>query len=136
MQARFRIFRDLSHGEMAGSETMAMVSTIEEVPKEEVTQSFVLGTKIQWLIAKKDGAQNFAMRRFTLAPGGTVGLHTHPWEHEVYILAGQGEVLGEQENLPVGPGSFAFVPGDERHGFQNTSTSEDLIFLCMIPITN
>ena len=45
---------------------------------------------IRWLISKEDGAENFAMRMFELEPGGHTPLHTHPQEHEVFVLEGQG----------------------------------------------
>jgi len=112
---------------------MALVKTIHDVTLEEVKQAFVKQTKIQWLVGKKDGAPNFAMRRFVVAPGGVIGLHTHPWEHEVYIVSGNGEVLGEEENKAVAKDSVVYVPKDERHGFRNSSQTEEFVFLCMIP---
>ncbi|MFH1179934.1 MAG: cupin, partial [Candidatus Bathyarchaeota archaeon] len=46
--------------------------------------------KIRWLINEKNGALNFAMRRFEVEPGGYTPYHTHDWEHEVYVLEGEG----------------------------------------------
>jgi quercetin dioxygenase-like cupin family protein len=112
---------------------MAIVKKQEEVAQQLVKMDFVKGVKIQWLVDKNVGAKNFAMRRFVIAPGGEVGLHNHPYEHEVYVLAGQGEVLSEHGNKAVEANSFAYVPPDERHGFKNTSLSEAFVFLCMIP---
>ena len=114
---------------------MALVKTIDDVTQEVVKQDFVKNTKIQWLVAKKDGAPNFAMRRFVVAPGGIIDLHGHPWEHEVYIISGKGEVLGEDENKAVGKDSVVYVPPNEKHGFKNSSPTEDFTFLCMIPHT-
>jgi len=113
--------------------TMAMVKKISEIVQEEVREDFVKGTKIQWLVTKKDGAPTFAMRRFVVAPGGEINLHQHPWEHEVYIISGKGVVLGEKEDIPVEKDSFAYVPPNEKHGFKNTSKTENFVFLCMIP---
>ena len=34
------------------------------------------------VVGKADGADNFCMRIFELAPGGYTPRHAHPWEHE------------------------------------------------------
>jgi len=44
--------------------------------------------RVRWLITKEIGAKNFAMRLFEMEPGGYSPLHSHPWEHEVFILEG------------------------------------------------
>ena len=112
---------------------MAYVSSIEETRQEDVKMDGVFDTKIQWLIDEKAGAGNFAMRRFVLKPGGIINIHTHDWEHEVYILSGDGEVLSQTGNKPVRPGSVAYVPPNEPHGFRNKGLDE-FVFLCMIPL--
>ncbi len=50
------------------------------------------GVEMRPLITERDGAPHFAMRLFTLDPGGHTPYHSHEWEHEVYILAGSGAV--------------------------------------------
>jgi len=92
----------------------------------------VIHTSIQWLYSKVEGAPNFSMRRFTIAPGGRIGLHGHHWEHEIYFLSGRGIAFNDRERTEVGPGDVIFLPGNEPHGYENTG-SEDLVFLCMIP---
>ena len=84
--------------------------------------------KVQWLITKAMGAKNFAMRLFTMEPGGYSPLHTHPWEHEVFILEGEGVLFdGEKATDDV-----VFIPGEERHQFRNTGRKQ-VKFLCLIP---
>jgi len=90
------------------------------------------GVKVRWLITEETGAPNFAMRQFTVEPGGHTPRHTHSWEHEAYILAGKGVVLGEDGEEQVNPGDVVFVPQDEEHQFRNTG-DEELKFLCLIP---
>jgi quercetin dioxygenase-like cupin family protein len=41
------------------------------------------------VIGKQDGAQNFSMRVFEIAPGGHTPKHAHPWEHEMFIMRGK-----------------------------------------------
>jgi quercetin dioxygenase-like cupin family protein len=91
-------------------------------------------TKIRWLITKEMGAQNFAMRLFEMEAGGHSPLHTHPWEHEVFILEGEGQLFDGTQATPFGVGDAVFVPANERHQFKNTG-QKLLRFLCLIPYT-
>ena len=50
--------------------------------------------KVKWLITKETGAKNFAMRLFEMDAGGQSPLHSHNWEHEIFILEGKGLVIG------------------------------------------
>ena len=105
----------------------------EDVPPTAVTTEGARGTSIRWLIAKEDGAPTFAMRLFELTPGGSTPLHTHAWEHEVFILNGEGTVWRNGEDVPFRAGTAIFVPPEEKHCFKNTG-SESLRFLCLVPI--
>ncbi|MBN2592675.1 MAG: cupin domain-containing protein [Sedimentisphaerales bacterium] len=88
---------------------------------------------IRWLISKEDGAQNFAMRMFELQPGGHTPLHTHPEEHEVFVLEGEGTFIFEGQEHPLGSEYVVFVPPNREHRFMNTGDSV-LRMLCIIPI--
>jgi quercetin dioxygenase-like cupin family protein len=88
---------------------------------------------IRWLISKDDGAENFAMRMFELAPGGHTPLHTHPQEHEVFVLEGEGTFIFEGQEHQFGAEYVIFVPPNEKHQFKNTGNSL-LRMLCIIPI--
>jgi len=84
------------------------------------------------LIGKKEGAENFAMRLFTVGQGGSSASHSHPWEHEVYILTGKGKVRSGSGETPFTAGDFVFVPSGENHQFLNTGSST-LEFICIVP---
>lgn len=90
------------------------------------------GLMIRWLITKEMGAENFAMRYFEMAPGGFSPLHKHPWEHEVFILDGEGIVTDGKEDRRFRQGDAVFIPPNEEHQFKNTSSST-VKLLCMIP---
>ena len=90
------------------------------------------GVTIRWLIAKEDGAPNFAMRLFEIEPGGHTPLHTHSTEHEVFILDGEGAVWKEGEEVLFGPGTAIFVLPGEKHCFKNRG-EDTLRFICMVP---
>lgn len=109
-----------------------MVRNADEVASNAVTMEGVRGTGMQWLLSKKEGAPNFAMRRFTMAPGGSIPLHDHPWEHEIYILKGSGVAYYPEGKVPIKAGDAIYIPGGEPHGYDNTGRV-DLVFLCMVP---
>lgn len=108
------------------------IKNIETVPLETVTMEGVEQTKIQWLFGPDDEVPTFAMRRFVMEPGGSIPLHGHPWEHEIFILRGEAEVFTDSEKRTVGPGDALFVPPDEPHGYRNIG-EVDLEFLCIVP---
>ncbi|MEM2952812.1 MAG: cupin domain-containing protein [Candidatus Bathyarchaeia archaeon] len=88
--------------------------------------------KVRWLITKDMGAENFAMRLFEIEPGGYSPFHSHPWEHEVFILEGEGVVVGVDEERRFKPGDAIFVPPNEKHQFKNNG-NRTLKFLCLVP---
>jgi len=83
-------------------------------------------------IGKDDGAGNFCMRVFTVAPDGFTPKHSHEWEHEVFIHSGKGKVLRKGDWQDITSGTALFIPGGEEHQFKNTGDG-DLIFICLIP---
>jgi len=103
-----------------------------EVKLEEPAEQGVKDVKVRWLISKKDGAENFAMRLFEIKPGGYTPLHQHDWEHEVFILEGNGVIKNKTNEEAFGEGDVLFVPSMEWHQFVNTD-KETLKFLCLIP---
>jgi len=90
------------------------------------------GVTMRVLIGPDDGAPTFVMRMFEIAPGGQTPMHAHGWEHEVFVLDGEGEVASPEQRLPVRARMAVFVPAGETHHFVNTG-AERLRFLCLIP---
>ncbi|MBN1687144.1 MAG: cupin domain-containing protein [Spirochaetales bacterium] len=84
------------------------------------------------VINADDGAPNFCMRVFELEPGASTPFHTHPWEHEVYLLGGTGVAVSEKGETPISRDSVIFVPVDEKHCFKNTG-KDTMRFICVIP---
>ena len=68
-----------------------IITHAKDVKAEDVGEG-AKGVKIRWLIGEQDGAPNFAMRHFEVAPGGHTPHHSHDWEHEVFVLSGRGKV--------------------------------------------
>jgi quercetin dioxygenase-like cupin family protein len=103
----------------------------QEVKAQDVEEG-AARVKIRWLVTKDVGAENSAMRLFEVESGGYTPLHTHPWEHEAFILEGQGLVVGGAEERVFRKGDVVFIPSNEVHQFKNTSENA-VKFLCMIP---
>jgi quercetin dioxygenase-like cupin family protein len=102
------------------------------VEQQTVLMKGARGCTVRWLISDCDGARNFAMRQFELAPGGHTPRHSHPYEHEVYILEGEGIVVEGDREHAIKPGDVVFVCPDEVHQFRNPS-AQPLRFLCLVP---
>jgi quercetin dioxygenase-like cupin family protein len=90
------------------------------------------GVKVRWLITEEMGAKNFAMRLFEVDPGGFSPFHSHRWEHEVFILEGEGIVVGGGKERKFGVGDVIFISPNEKHQFKNTS-KKTVKFLCLVP---
>ena len=102
------------------------------ISKKPVEMEGAKDVGIRWLISHEDGAENFAMRMFELKPGGHTPLHTHPQEHEVFVLEGEGTFVFEGQEYPLGTEYVVFVPPNREHRFMNTGDSV-LRMLCIIP---
>lgn len=108
------------------------VNHFESVTQAPVTMEGSSGCQVRWLVDEQNGAPNFAMRQFEVAPGGYTPKHSHPYEHEVFVLEGQGVVLEGEVEHPLKPGDFVLVTPDEVHQFRNTGATP-LKFLCLVP---
>ena len=93
------------------------VKDYRELPVES---SGVDGLTVRWAINATQGANNFAMRIFELEAGKTSPLHQHDTEHEIFVLAGQGEVETLENLTPISEGSVIFISPKEGHQFRNT----------------
>jgi len=108
------------------------VARSSDIERTEVKMEGAAGVAIRWLIGEKDGAPNFAMRMFEVQPGGHTPLHTHPHEHEVFIVEGTGTFVCDGGEYPFEAEHVIFVPGGREHCFKNTGDGL-MRFLCIIP---
>ncbi len=99
-----------------------------EVPPEQVNP----GITIRWAIGKPEGAPHFALRVIEFEPGATFARHQHPYEHEIFVLEGDGIAEGPDGAAEMRPGAVLYIPADEPHGYRNTGPGV-LRFICVIP---
>ncbi|MEW6217191.1 MAG: cupin domain-containing protein [Candidatus Bipolaricaulota bacterium] len=113
---------------------MVIVREMTEVQSTDMSNGAeIVGVLKRVLVGPSDGAPTFAVRLFTLTPGGHTPAHTHPFEHGVVVLRGRGAVLTTTGLVPIQEGSVVFVPSGDYHQFRNGGP-ERLDFLCIIPV--
>ena len=112
----------------------AKVCHYSEVPAE-IFGDDAPGVSIRWVIdEEKDGAPIYALRVIEVAPGGHTPDHTHPFEHENFIIEGTGRVQIEGKWFEVTVGDIVFVPPNIQHTYVNTGDNP-FKFLCGIPVS-
>jgi len=106
---------------------MKVIKYLEAKPVQELP-----GVIKREVITAADGAPNFCMRVFQIEPGVSTHSHSHPWEHEVFILSGRGMAVSSETKTLIGKDSVIFVPPNEHHCFINNGRTP-LRFICLIP---
>ncbi|MCA9302616.1 MAG: cupin domain-containing protein [Phycisphaerales bacterium] len=114
---------------------MALIRNIDESELAPVQMEGVSGAKMAVMIGRQDSAPHFALRQFTVDPGGYTPQHMHDYEHEVFIVSGSGTILLEGARHPIRGGDVIYVPANEEHQFRSDeSGTEPLRFLCLVPV--
>ena len=107
---------------------------VETTEGQTVTMPGTDGVEMRMMVGRADGAPNFAMRHFTVQPGGHTPRHHHNYEHEVLVLTGQGEAEHRGEVHGIQAGDVLFIEPNAVHQFRNTG-SEPLTFMCLVPVS-
>ncbi len=107
-----------------------VVKRADEIDYESVDAADGLSKGV--LLDASDGAPNFAVRRFRLAPGAAVPRHTNAVEHEQYVLAGEYTVGIDGEEHTVSAGDSLLIPAGVVHWYRNEGDTEGA-FLCAVP---
>ena len=103
-----------------------------EVAAEEVAVAGAERVSVRWVISDADGAPTFAMRIFEFEPGGHTPYHAHAWEHEIFILEGDGFLTVEEEKRSLKSGDVIFLSGGTTHNL--TAGSKGLRMMCLVPV--
>ncbi|MCB1235258.1 MAG: cupin domain-containing protein [Verrucomicrobiae bacterium] len=110
-------------------EANPVVTAADSLPRQVVAAG--TGTTMQVLIGSEQ-APNFAMRRFTMEPGGGMPLHTNQVEHEQFVLRGRARVRIGGETHEVKAGDVVFIPAGVPHDYV-AGDEEPFEFLCLVP---
>jgi quercetin dioxygenase-like cupin family protein len=108
------------------------VQNYQDIDMKEVEMEGANGCRVRQLVGQVDQAPNFAMRQFEVAPGGHTPKHFHDYEHEVFVLEGEGVVVDGDQEQPLSSGDVVYVAPNDVHQFRNTGDSP-MRFLCLVP---
>jgi quercetin dioxygenase-like cupin family protein len=108
------------------------ITHFSEIKAKPVEDAGVSEVSKRILISVEDKAPNFTMRLFHVEPGGYTYHHSHDFEHEVFVIEGEGEVMTPEGSKPFKTGYAIFVEPGEVHQFRNTGQTQ-LSFLCLVP---
>jgi quercetin dioxygenase-like cupin family protein len=95
------------------------------------------GNSLWVLLPEEVGVPNFVLRYFEVPPEGATGYGKHAYEHEVFVVRGEGILRGrDPEGLPfehaLRPGDAVFIAPNEEHQFCNPN-GERIGFVCVVP---
>jgi quercetin dioxygenase-like cupin family protein len=89
------------------------------------------GVRFYPMLTARDGTPNFSMRLFEIGPGGYTPRHSHEWEHEVYVIKGDGHVFKDDEKTRIEKDDFIFVKPSELHQF--CAGEKGMSIICVVP---
>lgn len=112
--------------------SMMYKSSISRTKVEDVEMEGAKDVTIQWLLKKDHGVPHFEMRRFVVKKGGHTPYHQHDYEHEIFVMSGQGVLKVEGEDHTLHPEDVIYVPANDWHQFRNAGEA-DFVFMCLIP---
>ena len=93
-----------------------------KILKQNETYTLLDNTKLNNLVVSKT----------ILHPKKNTTGHNHPGQEEVYhFISGEGYMVVGDEQISVEKGSIVLIPSGHFHKVWNTSTIEDLIFVCV-----
>ena len=112
-----------------------LIRSAQTMEGQPVDLDGVKDVSMRLMVGRADGAPNFSMRHFTVDPGGHTPHHSHNYEHEVYVVAGEGSVECDGGHHPIKAGDALLVPANSVHQFTvNANAEHPLQFLCFVPV--
>ena len=103
-----------------------------DIELKPVEMEGAANTKVRQLMGANVNAANFAMRMFEIDPGGHTPRHQHDYEHEIYVLEGEGIVFEGDTKHALKPGDCVYVHPNDVHQFRNNG-DKPMKVLCLIP---
>ena len=111
-----------------------LIRRAQEIQGKTVEMDGAAGVTMRLMVGRADGAPNFAMRHFTVEPGGQTPRHSHDYEHEIYVVEGAGRIEQDGEFSELKAGDVIYVKPNALHQFVNTGRAP-FKFLCLVPVT-
>lgn len=83
----------------------------------------------------EEGAPTYVMRVFEVQPGASTPNHNHPWEHELFVVSGEGTMISGEEKHLLRQGDAVMVLPDEPHCFANSGDTL-MTMICTVPLVD
>lgn len=88
------------------------------------------GVRKQVLIGNEHGAQKFYLRHYELDPGATTPLDQHIYEHELFVLSGEGMYLCDGQEVPIHANDAIWIQSNQVHRITNTGSAVLKLLCC------
>ena len=111
-----------------------LIRRAQEIQGKTVEMVGAAGVTMRLMVGRADGAPNYAMRHFTVEPGGQTPRHSHDYEHEIYVVEGAGRIEQDGEFSELKAGDVIYVKSNVTHQFVNSGRAP-FKFLCLVPVT-
>ena len=108
------------------------IGHVTELENKVANNPLAKDAKMRVLVGAEQEWDNRVMRVFELETGGFTPRHQHAWPHINDIIDGEGFFFLNGQPNPIFAGSYAFVPENELHQFQNTGDNP-FKFICIVP---
>ncbi len=102
---------------------------------------FVLGDVVTFKVTAAESSNAYFLTEIVSVPGGGPAfLHTHIPQETFWIIEGEYEVYGQDENgekyaIPAPVGSTVHVAGNVPHGFRNVGDTMGKVLALYAPVT-
>ena len=103
---------------------------------------FVLGDVVTFKITAAESDNHYFLTEIVSVPGGGPAfLHTHVPQETFWILEGEYEVYGQDEDgekyaIPAPVGSTVHIPGNVPHGFRNVGDTTGKLLALYAPVVH
>jgi mannose-6-phosphate isomerase-like protein (cupin superfamily) len=91
----------------------------EDAPPRPVQSPLTAGLEVAIYAGREHGAIHLETAVATLAPGGSIGGHIHPFEESFFVLEGRGFIAIADTSYALRPGDFGFAPMAYPHAWNN-----------------
>lgn len=106
----------------------------DDVPAEEIKRPGFSNIMARFLLTAADDSPQSALWLLEFGPGGSTDWHRHQEEHTIYLLEGEGVVVGDDKaETTVRAGDVLYTLPCENHLIMNTGKGM-LKMLCVVPI--
>lgn len=95
-----------------------LIRNVHDEPMSPVRAPGVEGASVAEMVGAGDGTTSVLVRSIHVKPGGHTQRHAHDYEHEVFIVGGEGTVLLGGCERPIRTGDVIYVPANHEHQFR------------------